>query len=283
VPNYSSVTTTQSGAVANFNGVTLSFRELYRTWFLAHVNYTFSHTFDEVSNGGLSPYSNGSLLRQNNPVSLRASNYGNAEYDIRHLFSADFVASPSFRFENKFLMGLLGGWQLAGKAFLRTGYPFTVLDGNLGGIFIDAEAAISANQISAAAQTSCGHGNVFTNATPIGCINSNAFTNTGSAAFTGYSVWPNQERNQFRGPGYFDIDMSLFKTFLIKEKVSVGIGITAYNALNHPNFGQPDPVLGDGTTGQIFNMQGVPTSSYGNFLGFDSSPRVVQLTAKLNF
>jgi hypothetical protein len=283
VPNYGTVETTQSGAVANYNGMTFSLREQYSASFLAHVNYTFSHTFDEVSNGGLSPYSNGSLLRQNNPASLRASNYGNAEYDIRHLFSADFTASPSFHFENKFLKGLLGGWQLAGKIFLRTGYPFTVLDGNRGGTFINAEAAISANQISAAAQTSCGRGNVFTNATPMGCINSNAFTYTGSAAFTGYSVWPNQERNQFRGPGYFDIDMSLFKTFLIKERVSVGIGITAYNALNHPNFGQPDPVLGDGTTGQIRIMQGVPTSPYGNFLGFDSSPRVVQLSAKFNF
>jgi hypothetical protein len=30
-------------------------------------------------------------------------------------------------------------------------------------------------------------------------------------------------------------------------------------------------------------MQGTPTSPYGNFLGFDSSPRVMQLTAKLVF
>jgi hypothetical protein len=28
---------------------------------------------------------------------------------------------------------------------------------------------------------------------------------------------------------------------------------------------------------------GVPSSPYGNFLGFDSSPRVVQLTAKFTF
>ena len=30
-------------------------------------------------------------------------------------------------------------------------------------------------------------------------------------------------------------------------------------------------------------MQGTPTSPYGNFLGFDSSPRVMQLSAKIVF
>jgi Carboxypeptidase regulatory-like domain len=281
VPNYGPVTTTQSGAVANYDGVTISLREQYRTSFLAHVNYTFSHTLDEVSNGGVFPYSPNSLLGQNNPAGLRPGNYGNAEYDIRHLFSADFVISPSFHFENRLLKGLFGGWQTAGKVFVRSGFPFSVVDGNLTGVIINGGGNILANQISAAAQTSCGRGNVFTSG--VGCINSNAFTNTGSTSFTGYSTWPNQERNQFRGTGYFDIDLSLVKTFQIRERVSLGVGMTAYNALNHPNFGQPDNILGDGTTGQIFKMQGVPTSPYGGGLGFDSSPRVVQLTTKLNF
>jgi hypothetical protein len=284
VPNYNFVDTTQSGAVSNYNGVTTSLREQYRTFFLAHINYTFSHTLDEVSNGGLLAYSSNSLLGgQNNPTSLRAGNYGNAEYDIRHLFSADFVFSPSFHFQNKSLKGLLGGWQLAGKIFARSGFPFSVTDGNLGSAFMSGGGNIFANQISAAAQTSCGHGNVITNAVPMGCLNSSAFTNTGSATFTGYTVWPSQARNQFRGPGYCNVDLSLFKNFQIKEKVTLGVGLTAYNALNHPNFGQPDSNLGDAAFGQINGTQGVPSSPYGNGLSFDSSPRAVQLVAKLNF
>jgi hypothetical protein len=54
------------------------------------------------------------------------------------------------------------------------------------------------------------------------------------------------------------------------------------------------PIARDGRTlGRIFvdallryravSMQGTPTSPYGNFLGFDSSPRVAQLTGKLVF
>ena len=49
---------------------------------------------DEVSNGGIFTYGD-SVLGQINPLSLRANNYGNADYDIRHNFSADFSTRRS--------------------------------------------------------------------------------------------------------------------------------------------------------------------------------------------
>jgi len=284
VPNYGEVSTIQSGAISNYNGLSVSLREQYHAWFLAHLNYTYSHNLDELSNGGLFAFSGAQIpLVQNNPLSLRAGNYGNSDYDVRHLINADWVLTPQTHFQNKFAKTFVGGWQFAGKMIWRTGLPFTVVDGNWNGVFLDGGGTIFANQISPAAQTSCGRSNVATNANPVGCINLNAFTNTGSASWNGYTAWPSQARNQFRGPGYFDMDMSLFKTFNFKERYSLGIGLTAFNALNHPNFGQPDNTAFDGTTGQITSMQTSPTSPYGAFFGFDSSPRIVQLTAKFNF
>ena len=285
VPNYGVVTGYQSGAVANYNGVTFSVREQLGKSLLAHFNYTYSHTLDEVSNGGLSGYQYGSgvssVLNQLDPASLRA-NYGNAEYDVRHLFTADYVYSPNVRFGNGFVKAVLGGWQWSGKVFLRTGQPFTVIDGNAAlGNYLNP---IVANQISSAAQTgSCGAGNAATLGSPVGCLNAAAFTDTGSASFPGYSAWPQQGRNHFVGPRYFDMDMALYKNFQFKERVALGVGMTAFNVFNHPNFALPDNYLGDSTFGQALGMQGVPSSPYGNFLGFDSSPRVVQLTAKLTF
>ena len=108
--------------------------------------------------------------------------------------------------------------------------------------------------------------------------------NTADPNFVGYTSFPSQSRNQFRGPNYIDFDMGLFKTFQITEKMSLGLGATAYNVFNHPNFGLPDNNLGSPTFGQILSMQGTPTSPYGNsLLGFDSSVRVVQLSAKFSF
>ncbi len=285
VPNYGVVSVYQSGAVANYNGVSFSLREQYHSWFLGHLNYTYSHTLDELSNGGLFAFSSAQIpLEQNNPLSLRAGNYGNADYDIRHLVNADWVISPQFHFQNKFAKTFVGGWQFAGKMLWRKGLPFTVVDGNLNGIFYDGGGTIFANQISTAAQTSCGKSAATAyNVGAGGCLNAAAFTNTGDPSFAGYTAWPSQARNQFRGPGYVNFDLSLFKTFSIKEKANLGIGLTAFNAFNHPNFGQPDNNLGDSTFGQISSMQTTPTSPYGAFFGFDSSPRIVQLTAKLTF
>ena len=57
------------------------------------------------------------------------------------------------------------------------------------------------------------------------------------ASYPGLSF---QNRNMFRGPGYFNLDMSLFRNFRIREKATFGVGMTAYNLLNHPNFANPD-------------------------------------------
>ena len=115
------------------------------------------------------------------------------------------------------------------------------------------------------------------------CINAAAFVDAGAATFNNFTGFSTQNRNQFRGPGFFDVDMALFKNFRIKEKVNFAVGLQAFNAFNHPNFANPDNGLGDSTFGQITGMQSTPTSPYGNFLGFDSSVRVVQITGKIVF
>ena len=87
------------------------------------------------------------------------------------------------------------------------------------------------------------------------------------------------------------MDLNLFKNFKVGERFNLAIGAQAFNVFNHPNFGLPecfnlsftgaDPT--DPSDGVINTMQSTPTSPYGNFLGFDSSPRVMQLSAKLVF
>ncbi len=68
------------------------------------ASYTWSHSLDEVSNGGvLEPY-NGlpACNYQINPFCLRCSNYGNADYDIRNSFNASYVWNTPFKFSNKY-------------------------------------------------------------------------------------------------------------------------------------------------------------------------------------
>jgi hypothetical protein len=155
------------------------------------------------------------------------------------------------------------------------------LDGNSGAALAQVGAGVNiAQEVGVATTGSCGKS---TNYVAGGsCLNPAAFANTGATGFQ-YSQFPTQTRNQFRGPGYTDFDMGLYKTFSVKERFNFGLGATAFNVFNHPNFNLPGNTVGGPFFGQQWTMQGVPSSPYGNFLGFDSSVRVVQLSLKLTF
>jgi outer membrane receptor protein involved in Fe transport len=277
VPNYGTVTEIQSGAVSNYNGLTATFKKQFAQGFSAGANYTWSHNLDEGSNGGLFTYGD-SILGQLNPTNLRLNNYGNSDYDIRNLFNAYWVANPTFHLQSPFLRGIFNGWEWSGKWFWRSGLPFSVTDNNTAlinyaGVFLAEPIAGQVGQPSSCNQA----------ATTTPCLNANAFVNAASASFNGYTMLSSQTRNQYRGPGYFDIDMNLYRTFRFGEQRKLAIGAQAFNVFNHPNFANPDSGMGDATFGQILGMALSPTSPYGTFLGFDSSVRVVQLSAKLSF
>ena len=281
---YGLVNQTRSGAITNYNGLTVTIREQIRPWIVAHLNYTYSHNMDETSNGGLFAYgfaSGQSIQTQLNPTSLRAGNYGNSDYDIRHLISADYVISPTFHMGNGFVHALINGWELSGKAYWHTGTPYSIVDGNITGAVGNADGTFLGTVLPGqAVQTGgCGQSSIVTP-----CLNAGAFYDTYNNLLT---AWPNQTRNQFRSAGYFDMDMGLFKNFHFKERANLAVGLMAFNAFNHANMPFPNNTFstGDSTFGTIVSgpAVGVPTSPYGNFLGFDSSPRVVQLSARITF
>jgi hypothetical protein len=156
--------------------------------------------------------------------------------------------------------------------------PFSVTDNNTAlGNFSGSLLAIPTGQPAVVAG-GCGEAAATTP-----CLTYPGFVDSNAASFIAYTEFSPQTRNQFRGPGYFDVDVNLFRTFPLTEHAKLAIGISAFNFLNHPNFANPDSGFGDATYGQILGMVGSPTSAYGNFLGFDSSIRVIQLTGKITF
>lgn len=68
-----------------------------------------------------------------------------------------------------------------------------------------------------------------------------------------------------------------------RESMRLGIGAQAYNVFNHENFANPISNVSSTNFGRILGGVGPPTSIMGAFLGGDDSPRILQITAKLNF
>mgnify|MGYP001055319983 CR=1 FL=1 len=77
-------------------------------------------------------------------------------------------------------------------------------------------------------------------------------------------------RNAFRGPRYFDADISLVKRFKIKESHAIAFRAEAYNLFNNANFAAPGSSL---ATPQTF---GKISATVGN-------ARVMQMALRCDF
>src|SRR4030095_14898360 len=128
------VTQLTNNGRSNYNGLTAGVQEQLWRGFSGRFSYTFSHTLDNVSNGGIDPYSfNDSLLNQISPFNPAALNYSNSDYDVRHSLNASYVWDLPVKFGNRALNAVVGGWTVSGTLFYRTGLPFSVVDGNTAG------------------------------------------------------------------------------------------------------------------------------------------------------
>ncbi|MGE5207601.1 MAG: carboxypeptidase regulatory-like domain-containing protein [Chlamydiota bacterium] len=279
-PAFGTVTQLYSNAVSNYNGVTVTFQRKFTSGLQVQANYTYAHALDEISNGGFLPFdlgTNASFLNPQDPFNLRAYNYGNADYDARHSFNANYVYTVPYRYGPAALMK---GWTLSGTFFARSGLPFTAIDSAAGGnlaVNNYGPGAIFATPMNAAnyagAEATCNNPN-----SP--CLNTSQFLAAGT--MNGFGL---QRRNQFRGPGFFDTDFTVLKDIPIPgwEGGKIQVGAQFFNLLNHPNFDQPVADISNPQFGSIIQTVSVPTSVLGSFLGGDASPRVIQLTARLNF
>ncbi len=253
---------------SNYNGLTASFTRRYSTLTL-NTSYTWSHSLDDVSGVAGEYYSyHNSITTQINPYNLAAS-YGNSDYDIRHYFQATYTYIPKHRFSNAILNNVLSGWLMSQTFFVRSGLPFSVFDSSVpNSDVLNYTGTLLANYSGGG--SSC-------NSPYHACLTAADFTSPSTAGLV-----TNQRRNQFRGPGYFDSDLNLTKSFHLREGTYFTLGAQAFNVFNHPNFGAPVADLASSQFGTIQNTVSPPTSPFGAFAGV-ASGRIVQIQAKFNF
>jgi hypothetical protein len=74
-----------------------------------------------------------------------------------------------------------------------------------------------------------------------------------TAAFAGVDQarFGNAGFDSVRGPGYGNLDFSLFRTVPIKDLLKIQFRAEALNLTNHPNFSNPDSNVNSGTFGEI--------------------------------
>jgi hypothetical protein len=265
-----------NNGVSNYDGLTGTISRRFTAGFQGNFNYTWSHSMDMISNGGILPYSgNDSGLIQYNPYCLRCLNYGNSDYDVRHNVTANFVWELPFKSSNKAMNFVESGWTLSQTYFYHTGYPYSVWDA----AGYATSGLHNTSSVTDLLATFNGGPMASGCSTPdTACLSPSQF-----APSRGESSFGNTPRNAFRGPGYFNSDFSLLKNFPVTERVSFGLGATAYNIFNHASFSNPVQDVSSGQFGTIQQTVVPPTSPYGAFVGSSVSGRLVQVQARVTF
>ena len=281
----------QNIANSNYSGLVLGLRHDFKGGLAFQASYTYSHALDEISNNSVSPFGLNTtgkyadIINSQDPSNLRAYNYGNADYDIRHNFTMNYVWSDGIRhLTARGPNALVKGWTLSGTLFRHSGLPFTVVDANATSLLEGSNYGpgggtqqVFANVLGSTSN-SCGASAATLTGTP--CLQLSNFADP-------IHNFGQQRRNQFRGPGYFNTDFAVEKGFGIPkwESAQFSIGARFFNIFNHPNFAFPVMIYSPNSPnfGRIIQTVSSPTSIYGSGLGADASPRLVQLQAKFTF
>lgn len=252
----------ENRASANYDALQVQFRKRLSYNLQGQVSYTYSHNIDD-STGVFQGIGEGRGSRggPQNPFCIRCEKADSA-LDVRHLLSADFLVDLPFgkgqRFANSSATAdkLIGGFQLGFIVLARSGYPFSVVDGN--------NQSTRATQIGDPFAGTNGTGGTYLN---VAAFKGADVTVTNAAGTT--IRFGTLARNTFTGPHVVRTDMSLVKNTGITERIKLQIGFDFNNLFNSASYTVPNNNISDP----------------GSFGRFDAAlpGRVVQYKAKLLF
>ena len=246
------------------------------------ANYTYSHCISDEWNG--QPGNNGvSSVTPNNRRNDRSNCAPNlVSSDQRHLFNLSVVAQTP-KFANRALRLIASDWQVSPILKLRSAQYFTVVLGT--DVALNGEGSQRPNLVPGA--------NIYATSqacTPAPCVQwlNSAPGGTGvkgAFATPALGTLGNLGIGNLSGPGVFQLDLALSRTFTIHEGQTVQLRTDVFNLPNHVNLAPPAygaagagaSALNAGTFGQITSdISGTSGLAAGDY-------RVIQLALKFVF
>jgi hypothetical protein len=246
-PSFGQVLLMQSNQTASYHSLQFQATQKMSRRFSLNTFYIWSKTLDSVqlqnntTQGGAQDMSN-----------LRAEK-GRADSDQRHTFAASIIFQPDYyNGENAVLRNVLRGWSISPIIKLRSGTPFTVLNGidaNLDGVSnVDRAQLVGDPHIA--------------NPTAAQWFNIAAFAQ--NQAVTGIATDGNSPRNFLDNPGYRDVDLAISRDFRIRESVNLTFRAEGTNTFNMVSLqGPATQTVGTATFGQIRNAQPMRRLQFG--------------------
>ena len=258
---WGSTTYVDNGNTSNYNGMNLQLQHPMAKGYSLTVNYTYGKALDIVSDPGLGDYSNVSVALYNGTMDEQKPrlDYGPSDFDARQRLTADgswMVPSPK---GHTLAAGVLGGWQLNGVMSLQSGRPFSVICTNTtycdfngdGDGYDRPNAPIYGNTKRGLHRSDYIKGD-FIHAADFTDPNTGASVPSEALSISGIPEGKdgNLGRNTFRGPGYADVDASLFKSFELTSRYKLQLRAESFNLFNRVNLYLPNSNLSGSFFGQ---------------------------------
>jgi hypothetical protein len=250
-PLYGNLFSRDAIGTQHYHGLLLSIQRRAATGTIS-ANYTWSHCLGveaTANDTGRNP-KNGNYVVDPNNRRAEVGNCGGNGSDRRQVFNLTGVF-PTPQFQGAMLRKLATGWQLGGILRASTGDFLSVVSGQdraLNGFF---GTAASANTPAGGQRATQILGN------PYGDRNSiSRYLNTGAFAQPALGTFGNMGPYGIEGPGYWQIDMALSRTFQIREMQKLEFRAEAFNLTNRFIPMDPNVTLSaNNTFGQILSAR----------------------------
>lgn len=285
-PDFGGMGTIHFGGISNYNSLQAKLEKRMSRGLSFLATYTWSHALTDASDaGGLQS----AVGDRNMALIPYTEEYTNSNYDVRQRLTLNgnyelpFGKGRAYLNQSRWEDEIVGGWSSSLTFVVQTGTPFTVSPD------ISTAAGGSARAIKVRDPFAPGGTPDLTNnptltscptklKTKANWYNPCAFANPLPGNYVG-TVFPSPVTNKAQaiallggtsnnvyGPGYNNINMSLFKNFTTFHQQYVQFRADAFNLLNHPTLGNPY-ITNNGTnggqiTGPKFFQNNTPDSRF---------------------
>jgi hypothetical protein len=220
----------ESNGNATYNALQVKLDKRFASGYQMLLSYTRSKCLDEGTN-------------QSAPLTVNflKANHAVCDYDspnnltISSVYELPFGNGRKFMANtNRFVNGVLGGWEVAGVLTARTGLPFTpTISSDQANTGVGGQRPVVVGDPS------------VPNPTPGLWFNPAAF------AIPAKYTYGNSGRNILRADRLLELDLTLEKNFKITESKRVEFRAEAFNISNTPTFAAPGSTIGSSSAGII--------------------------------
>jgi hypothetical protein len=239
-PEFGRIQEVDGSGKSSYNGLSVKLEKRFSSGLSFVSGYTWSKSIDNAS--AIRSHGGDTLFPQNS-YNLAAERALSSFHTSHRMVNSVLYELP-FGKGRPWLNGggladvLFGGWELGTLFNVQTGFPVTIFSGrdqsNTGAGFDRPNTVAGQDANLSRDQRSAGR-----------------WFNTAAFVLQPLGTFGNTGRNTIISPGIVQWDASLLKSFHFREDLRLQFRFEAFNAANHPNFGNPDASVTSTNFGRI--------------------------------